>query len=157
MYLIDFNALGTLMDSVEAGVAAVETSAEVVEDIVTPDLATMIGERETTGDTTRTERGTGTTTTGGETTGIMREAAGAGPVAGDILTREGIPMRGGMTHTHPLPRTASDPGGEIAEYMNFKCDNVFPQVPQSLREGIQTEKGVQVQIQRVREKILTGQ
>jgi len=102
------------MDSVEAGAAAVETSAEVGEDIATPDLATMIGaetDTETTGDTTRTGRGTDTTTTGGEMTGIMREAAGAGLAAEDILTREDIRMRGGMTHTLPLPRTGSAPGG----------------------------------------------
>jgi len=103
------------MDSVEAGAVAVETSAEVGEDIVTPDLATMIGaetDTERTADTTRTGRGTDTTMTGGETeTGIMRGAAGADPAAGDILTREDIRMRGGMTHTHPLPHTASAPGG----------------------------------------------
>ena len=114
------------MDSVEAGAAAVETSVEVGEDIVTPDLATMIGaetDTEKTVDTTRTGRGTDTTMTGGETeTGIMRGAAGADPAAGDILTREDIRMRGGMTHTHPLPRTASAPGGEMAyaEYMHYE-------------------------------------
>ena len=148
------------MDSVEAGAAAVETSAEVGEDIATLDLATMIGaetDTETTGDTTRTGRGTDTTTTGGETTGIMREAAGAGPAAEAILTREDIRKRGGMTHTLPLPRTASAPGGEsVYKFVNNVGKIVCPQVPQSLREGIQTEKGVQIQIQRVREKILNG-
>merc|ERR1719350_1663105 len=102
------------MDSVEAGAADVETSAEVGEVIAIPDLATMIGaetDTEMTGDTTRTGRGTDTTTTGGETTGITREAAGAGLAAGDILTREDIRMRGGMTHTLLLPRMASAPGG----------------------------------------------
>ena len=131
------NILGTLMDSVEAGAAAVETSAEVEEDIATPDLATMIGaetDTETIGDTTRTGRGTDTTTTGGETTGTMREAAGEGPAAGDILTREDIPMRGGMTHTLPLPRTASAPGGESAyKFVNNVGKSVSPGPPAPTR------------------------
>ena len=103
------------MDSVEEGAAVVVTSVEAGADIVTPDLATRIAEEtdtETIGDTTRTGRGTDTMTTGGETTGITREAAEVDLAAEDTLTREGIQMRGDMTHTRPLPRTASVPGGE---------------------------------------------
>ena len=68
---------------------------------------------------TTTGRGTDTMTTGEEMTGITREAAEADLAAEDTLTREGIPMRGDTTHTRPLPRTASVPGGEkvISKYV----------------------------------------
>ena len=141
--LID--ASGTLMDSVEAGAAAVGTFAEDGEDIASPDLATMIGaetDTETIGDTTRIGRGTDTTRTGGEMTGITREAAGAGPAAGDILTREDIRMRGGMTHTLPLPRTGSAPGGEsIFKYVNNVVKIVFSQGPPVHMRGNPDQEG----------------
>ena len=105
------------MDSVEAVAAVVETSVEAGEVIVTPDLAMRIAaetDTETTGDTTKTGRGTDIMTTGGETTGITREAAEVDLAAEDTLKREGIQMRGeDMTPTRPLPRTASVLGGEI--------------------------------------------
>ena len=105
------------MDSVEVVAAAVETSVEVGEDIVTPDLATTIAaetDTETTGDITRIGRGTDTMTTGGEMTGITREAAEVDLAAEVTLMRGGIQMRGDTTPTRPLPLTESVPGGEKA-------------------------------------------
>ena len=111
------------MYSVEVVAAVVGTSVEAGEDIVTQDLAMTIAaetDTETTGDTTRTGRGTDTMTTGGETTGITREAAEVGPAAEVTLTRGGIQMRGDTTLTRPLPRTESVLGGEKvnSKYVN---------------------------------------
>ena len=109
------------MDSVEEEAAVVETSVEAGEVIVTPDLAMTIAaetDTETTGDTTRIGRGTDTMTTGGETTGITREAAEVDLAAEDTLTRGGIQMRGDMTPTRPLPRTASVLEGEKVDTMH---------------------------------------
>jgi len=95
----------------------VVTSAEAGEVTETPDLATRTEETDTemSGDMTTTGREIAThpTTTGGETTGITREAAEEAPVEEDTPRREGILRRigGGMTRTPLRPPTASVPGG----------------------------------------------
>ena len=88
----------------EAGAAAVETTAEAgVEATANQDLATRIvaeTDTETTGDTMRTGRGTATTRTG----------AGGAPAA--ILRREDTRRRGGTSPILLLRPMARDLGGE---------------------------------------------
>jgi len=107
----------TLTDSAGAAAEVAVTSAEAGEVTEIPDLATRTEETDTemSGDMTTTGREIAThpTTTGGETTGITREAAEEAPVEEDTPRREGILRRigGGMTRTPLRPPTASVPGG----------------------------------------------
>jgi len=107
----------TLTDSAGAAAEVAVTSAEAGEVTEIPDLATRTEETDTemSGDMTTTGREIAIppTTTGGEMTGIMREAAEEAPVEEDTPRREGTLRRigGGMTRTPLLPPTASVPGG----------------------------------------------